>query len=95
MNMVASIRTRNAAPKAFAAAMLATTAVGLAMADEPLWPADFDSNVSAHIAATVPSGVQSGTAAHVQPVSVVPSVAKASNGGNVSSWPTGGVVSFR
>ena len=94
MNMVASMRKRDAELKAFAA-MLATAVAGFATADEPSWPADFNSNVAAHIAATTPSGVQSGTAAHVQSVSVVRSVAKESNGGNVSSWPAGAVISFR
>ena len=92
--MVASMRTGNTELKAFAV-MLATAVAGFAMADEPSWPADFNSNVAAHIAATTPSGVQSGTAAHVQPVSVVRSVAKESDGGNVSSWPAGTVISFR
>ena len=94
MDMVASMRKRDAELKAFAA-ILATAVAGFATADEPSWPADFNSNVAAHIAATTPSGVQSGTAAHVQPVSVVRSVVKESNGGNVSSWPAGTVISFR
>ena len=94
MDMIVPRRKGNVAPKTFAAVLAAATA-GIAMADEPSWPADFNSNVAAHVAATVPSGAQAGSAVCAQQVSVVPSVTVASNGGNVSSWPKGVVLSFR
>ena len=64
-------------------------------ADEPAWPSDFNSNVSAHVAATTPSGTQAVSCTLVQGISVVPSVTVSSPGGNVSSWPKGVVLSFR
>jgi len=93
--MEAHVSCIKTSPMAFAAAMLAFWIASPAMADEPSWPADFDANVAAHIAAVTPSGIQAGTAVHAQPISVVPSVTVSSIGGNVSSWPKGVVLSFR
>ena len=93
--MSAPIVKLNSMSRVAVAAALSAAPVSLALADDPAWPTDFDARVAARIAAVTPSGSQAGSAAHAQAVSVVPSATEISNGGNVSSWPKGVVLSFR